>query len=238
MIHKLNILVFAIAAAFLSIGAQADDHAASSEGITGIFSFSTNNPAGVVASLSEFAETDCRKKAPVNIRLMADNWNGTESNTHSVLMTFASAEDMLSTFASFQQCEPWQKLMASSSANSTPHSEYLVRPLVAGGDTTKDAMYMIWQMRVENEPAYVEAWTQLMESQVETGDVTGAYGLWRVVGGAESDYTHLAYAGAPNPLDILSSSLQPTEAVQKFYMEVGEIRTVTRQVMNTVVGDF
>ena len=59
-----------------------------------------------------------------------------------------------------------------------------------------------------------------------------------MVGGAESDYTHLAYAGAPNPLDILGSSLQPTEAVEKFYTEVGAIRTVTRQVINMVVGGF
>jgi hypothetical protein len=206
--------------------------------VTTIVSFSTQNPAGVVGALTTFAQSDCRKNAPVNIRLMADNWNGTETNTHSVLMTFASAGDMAATFGAFAQCAPWQELMAFSAQNSTPHSQYVVRPVVAGGDTSKDGSYTVWQMRVEDEATYAKAFEKLMKEQIKNGDLAGAYGLWRVVGGSDQEVTHISFAGAPNIAELLSGSSQPTKAVQKFYSEVGDLRSVTRQVINTVAGDF
>ena len=153
-------------------------------------------------------------------------------------MTFASPGDMASTFQAFAQCAPWQELMAFSGQNSTPHSQYVVRPVVVGGDTTKDGAYTVWQMRVEDEATYAKAFEELMQEQVKNSDVAGAYGLWRVVGGSDQEVTHISFAGAPNIAELLSGSMQPTKAVQKFYSEVGELRSVTRQVMNTVVGDF
>ena len=238
MIKKLSLFCLLAGAALTSIFAQADDHTSPQNAVTSIVSFSTQNPAQVVGALTKFSQTDCRKNAPVSIRLMADIWNGTETNTHSVLMTFASPNDMAATFGAFAQCAPWQELMALSAQNSTPHSQYVVRPLVAGGDVSKDGAYTVWQMRVENEVAYAEAFEALMQEQVKNGDLNGAYGLWRVVGGADQEVTHISFAGAANLPELLSGSLQPTKAVQKFYSEVGELRSVTRQVMNTVVGDF
>jgi dihydroxyacetone kinase len=93
-------------------------------------------------------------------------------------------------------------------------------------------------MRVEDEATYAKAFEELMQEQVKNSDVAGAYGLWRVVGGSDQEVTHISFAGAPNIAELLSGSMQPTKAVQKFYSEVGELRSVTRQVMNTVVGDF
>ena len=238
MIKKLSLFCFLVAATLTSILAKADDHLAPQNAVTTIVSFATQNAAGVVRELTKFAQSDCRKNAPVNIRLMADNWNGTETNTHSVLMTFASPDDMSATFAAFGQCSPWQALMAFSAQNSKPHSQYVVRPVVVGGDTTKDGSYTVWQMRVEDEVTYAKAFEELMQEQVKNGDVTGAYGLWRVVGGTDQDVTHISFAGAPNIAELLSGGLQPTKAVQKFYSEVGDLRSVTRQVTNTVVGDF
>jgi len=224
--------------ALTAIHAKADDHLSPQDAVTTIVSFSTQNPAGVVGALTTFAQSDCRKNAPVNIRLMADNWNGTETNTHSVLMTFASAGDMAATFGAFAQCAPWQELMAFSAQNSTPHSQYVVRPVVAGGDTSKDGSYTVWQMRVEDEATYAKAFEKLMKEQIKNGDLAGAYGLWRVVGGSDQEVTHISFAGAPNIAELLSGSSQPTKAVQKFYSEVGDLRSVTRQVINTVAGDF
>jgi len=93
-------------------------------------------------------------------------------------------------------------------------------------------------MRVEDEVTYAKAFEELTKEPVKNGDVTGVYGLWRVVGGTDQDVTHISFAGAPNIAELLSGGLQPTKAVQKFYSEVGDLRSVTRQVMNTVVGDF
>ena len=238
MIKKLSPFCVLAVTALTAILAKADDHMSPQNAVTSIVSFSTQNAAGVVGALTTFAQSDCRKNAPVNIRLMADNWNGTETNTHSVLMTFASPGDMASTFQAFAQCAPWQELMAFSGQNSTPHSQYVVRPVVVGGDTTKDGAYTVWQMRVEDEATYAKAFEELMQEQVKNSDVAGAYGLWRVVGGSDQEVTHISFAGAPNIAELLSGSMQPTKAVQKFYSEVGELRSVTRQVMNTVVGDF
>jgi hypothetical protein len=77
-----------------------------------------------------------------------------------------------------------------------------------------------------------------MKEQIKNGDLAGAYGLWRVVGGSDQEVTHISFAGAPNIAELLSGSSQPTKAVQKFYSEVGDLRSVTRQVINTVAGDF
>jgi hypothetical protein len=238
MIKKLSLFSLLAAAMLTSILAKADDHINPQNALTTIVSFSTQNAAGAVAELTKFARSDCRKNAPVNIRLMADNWNGTETNTHSVLMTFASPDDMAATFAAFGQCAPWQALMAFSAQNSSPHSQYVVRPVVGGGDTSKDGAYTVWQMRVADEATYAKAFDKLMREQIKNGDLTGAYGLWRVVGGADEEVTHISFAGAPNIAELLSGSMQPTKAVQKFYSEVGELRSVTRQVVNTVVADF
>jgi hypothetical protein len=238
MIKKLSLACVLVMTALTAIHAKADDHLSPQDAVTTIVSFSTQNPAGVVGALTTFAQSDCRKNAPVNIRLMADNWNGTETNTHSVLMTFASAVDMAATFGAFAQCAPWQELMAFSAQNSTPHSQYVVRPVVAGGDTSKDGSYTVWQMRVEDEATYAKAFEKLMKEQIKNGDLAGAYGLWRVVGGSDQEVTHISFAGAPNIAELLSGSSQPTKAVQKFYSEVGDLRSVTRQVINTVAGDF
>ena len=238
MIKKLSLACVLVMTALTAIHAKADDHLSPQDAVTTIVSFSTQTPAGVVGALTTFAQSDCRKNAPVNIRLMADNWNGTETNTHSVLMTFASAGDMAATFGAFAQCAPWQELMACSAQNSTPHSQYVVRPVVAGGDTSKDGSYTVWQMRVEDEATYAKAFEKLMKEQIKNGDLAGAYGLWRVVGGSDQEVTHISFAGAPNIAELLSGSSQPTKAVQKFYSEVGDLRSVTRQVINTVAGDF
>ena len=45
-----------------------------------------------------------------------------------------------------------------------------------------------------------------MDAQIEGGFVNGAYGLWRVQGGANSDVTHIAFVPgeflAPDSLDL------------------------------------
>lgn len=232
-------LLLVLGALLFAGTAVADHHAnAESTGISTVVSFSTADPAGAVAAMKEFAASDCRKNAPATMRLTADNWNGTETNTHSLLMSFADANAMLQTFGAFQQCEAWQKLMASAAATSTPHSQYLMRSLLAEGDPSKDAMYTIWQMRVTDEAAYLKAFSKLMKAQTASGAVTGAYGLWRVVGGADAAITHVSYVGAPNPADMLGGSLQPNDDVMEFYQTVGNSRSITRQILNSVVADF
>ena len=232
-------VLFVLATLFFTGTVVADHHAnVESTAISTVVSFSTTDPASAVAAMTEFAASDCRKNAPATMRLTADNWNGTETNSHSLLMSFADAKAMLQTYGAFQQCEAWQKLIASAAANSKPHSQYLMRSLLAEGDSSKDAMYTIWQMRVTDEAAYLRAFGKLMKAQTASGAVTGAYGVWRVVGGADAEITHVSYVGAPNPVDMLGGSLRPNDDVMEFYKTVSDSRSITRQIVNSVVADF
>jgi hypothetical protein len=76
-----------------------------------------------------------------------------------------------------------------------------------------------------------------MAAQIESGDLSGGYGLWRVQGGANSDVTHLAFAGAKDMAALLANT-NPSKAFIAFQKKVASIRKVHRQNINTVVADL
>ena len=121
--------------------------------------------------------------------------------------------------------------------NADFKSQQLVRTLIAGGDYTKDTAYVVWQLNIADEAAYVSAYEKLMEAQIEGNYVNGAYGLWRVQGGANSDVTHIAFAGAENMETLLSGS-DPSKAFIAFQKKVADIRKVHRMNINAVLADL
>ena len=108
---------------------------------------------------------------------------------------------------------------------------------MAGGDYTQDGAYTVWQMNISDEAAYVSAYKKLMAAQIKEGLLNGGYGLWRVQGGANSNVTHIAFAGAKD-LSVLLSNTNPSKAFFAFQEEVAGIRKVHRQNINTVVADL
>lgn len=98
-------------------------------------------------------------------------------------------------------------------------------------------MPTVWQMNISDEAAYVSAYRKLMAAQIKEGLLNGAYGLWRVQGGANSDFTHMAFAGAKD-ISALLSNTNPSKAFLAFQEEVAGIRKVHRQNINTVVADL
>ena len=76
-----------------------------------------------------------------------------------------------------------------------------------------------------------------MAIQEKNGQVSSAYGLWRVQGGANSDVTHLAYAGAPSLAALLNNS-DPRHAFVSFQKSVAGIRKVRRMNINRVLADL
>lgn len=54
-----------------------------------------------------------------------------------------------------------------------------------------------------------------MAAQIKEGRLNGGYGLWRVQGGANSDVTHIAFAGAKD-LSALLSNTTPSKAFLAF----------------------
>ena len=202
-----------------------------------VFQFSTAEQASVVAAFSTFAQSDCRKSLPAAIRVMRDNWNGNETSTHSVIFNFADAKAISETFGKMQQCTAAANLFAVLKENTQSVSQQLVRTLVAGGDYTKDTTYTVWQTKVTDEATYVAAYEKLMAAQEKAGLINGAYGLWRVQGGADSNITHVAFLGAKN-LETRLENGTPSKAFAVFQKKVAGIRTIYRSNINLVIADL
>ena len=202
-----------------------------------IFQFSTAEQASVVAAMSTFAQSECRKSMPTAIRVMSETWNGNEAPTHSVIFNFIDAKSMTETFGKMRQCRAAGDLLAVLKEHTQPVSQLLLRTLYAGGDSTKDTAYVVWQMSVTDEATYGAAWKKALDAQVKSGLVTGAYGLWRVQGGADSNVTHIAFAGAKD-LETLLANGTPSKAYAEFIKTVAGISTVYRMNINSVVADL
>ena len=202
-----------------------------------IFQFSTAEQASVVAAMSTFAQSECRKSMPTAIRVMSENWNGNEAPTHSVIFNFIDAKSITETFGKMRQCRAAGDLLAVLKEHTQPVSQLLLRTLYAGGDSTKDTAYVVWQMSVTDEATYGAACKKALDAQVKSGLVTGAYGLWRVQGGADSNVTHIAYAGAKD-LETLLANGTPSKAMAEFQKTVAGIRTVYRMNINSVLADL
>ena len=96
---------------------------------------------------------------------------------------------MTQSFGTMNQCREWSDVAAVLSQHADFKSQQLMVTLAAGGDYTKDTVYVVWQMNITDEAAYLAAYEKLMKGRSNEGGMTGAYGLWRVQGGANSDVT-------------------------------------------------
>ena len=202
-----------------------------------IFQLETSDEASVAAALTNFAQSDCRKSMPTSIRIMAESFNGDEDITHSVIWSFPDADAVATSFATFASCRAWADTWAVLSQQADYKSNQLFKTLVAGGDYTQDGAYNVWQMSISDEATYVAAYEKLMAAQIKEGRLNGGYGLWRVQGGANSEFTHIAFAGAKD-LSALLSNTNPSKAFLDFQKKVAGIRKVHRQNINTVLADL
>ena len=202
-----------------------------------VFQVTTADEAGVAAAFTTFAASDCRKSLPTAMRIMRETWNGDEEVTHSVIWNFADAKAMTESFGAISQCRAWANTSASLSERADVKSQQLMRTLAAGGDYTQDTVYTVWQMAISDEAEYVAAYKKMMAAQVENGQVNGAWGLWRVQGGANADITHLARSGAAN-MEALLANGNPSKAYVAFQKKVADIRTIHRVNINSVLADL
>ena len=202
-----------------------------------VFQITTADEASVAAAFTTFAASDCRKGMPTAMRIMRETWNGDEEVTHSVIWNFADAKAMTQSFGAISQCRAWANASAALSERADMKSQQLMRTLAAGGDYTQDTSYAVWQMAISDEAAYVAAYKKMMDEQVKNGQVNGAWGLWRVQGGANADITHLAFSGAAN-MEALLANGNPSKAYIAFQKKVAGIRTIHRVNINSVLADL
>jgi hypothetical protein len=233
--HKIIALTLVLIVGLQTTSAYSQESTVSP--FSAVFQFSTAEQASVVAAMSTFAQSECRKSLPTAIRVISETWNGNEAPTHSVIFNFIDAKSMTETFGKMRQCRAAGDLLAVLKEHTQPVSQLLLRTLYAGGDSTKDTAYVVWQMSVTDEATYGAAWKKALDAQVKSGLVTGAYGLWRVQGGADSNVTHIAYAGAKD-LETLLANGTPSKAMAEFQKTVAGIRTVYRMNINSVLADL
>ena len=220
----------------MSLFVSADDHG-SDMSVTTYYNFSTSNQSEVVAAITKFANSDCRKEMPARIRVMQNHFNGYEEATHTVLIGYESTTDMQKSLQLMSSCDAMQELMSGMAALTKPVSQSMAIPLLTGGDVSKDTVYMVWQLSIDDEAIYLEAYGKLMKAQIEAGIVNGGWGLMRMGGGADSDITHIAYSGAQD-LTTLLQSRNPSPAFAAFQKTMAEVRTVTRLAVNFVMADL
>ena len=214
----------------------ADDHG-SDMSITTYYNFSTANQAEVVAAVTKFAASECRKDMPARMRVLQNHFNGYEEATHTVLIGYKSPADMQKSLQLMGSCDAMQELMSGMATLTEPVSQSMAIPLLTGGDISKDTVYMVWQLSIDDEATYLDAYGKLMKAQIEAGRVNGGWGLMRMVGGADNDITHISYSGAQD-LTALLQNRNPSPAFAAFQKTMTDVRTVTRLAINFVMADL
>ena len=134
----------------MSLFVSADDHG-SDMSITTYYNFSTSNQSEVVAAITKFANSDCRKEMPARMRVMQNHFNGYEEATHTVLIGYESPTDMQKSLQLMSSCDAMQELMSGMATLTKPVSQSMAIPLLTGGDVSKDTVYMVWQLSIDDE---------------------------------------------------------------------------------------
>ena len=147
------------------------------------------NPAVVVGAMDTFAASDCGKQLPADVGLMAESVNGSVTSTHFIIVSYENMADFEKTGSLLRSCPEGAIMFQEIGSGSDPVTEFAVIPIIEAGDWSK------YDMTINNESSYRSAWTELSESAVADGTVTGSYGLNRIFL-ANNEASHFVYIGA------------------------------------------
>ena len=222
---KLFILITFISSGF--IFAQSERHV-----MHVFYHMNVMNPAGVISALDKFHASDCGKKFPGDLGLMSETLNGASESTHFIIASYMTREDFQNAGALTQSCPEAATMLGSLMNSASPVSDLAIVPIIEANDWTVDGAFTKYDMRMnlENEEEYAEAWSELMESNVESGSVTSSYGLNRVLYGND-EFTHFVYIGASDFVTLTdgATELTSSKAFEKFSRKVKGMR----EVLNT-----
>lgn len=221
---KKSILVILVALAASNLFAQGKHE------MHAFYFFNVSNPAGFVAAIDKFAASDCGKRTPADIGLMAETINGSAASTHFVIASFEEVGDFAEMGALMQSCADAATMFQEMRAAAEPVSEYSVIPAIEVGDWTADSFFMKYDLNVSDAEVYAGAWTEFMEAGVANGTIKNSYGLNRVFLG-NSEATHFVYIGASDfeALVAQDASMNSSTAATTFFRKVGG----ARELLNT-----
>jgi len=117
--------------------------------------------------------------------------------------------------------------MQEIASGSDRVSESLIIPVIQVGDSSKDSVFIKYDITTSNETDYAAAWSQLMESNVAAGTVTGSYGLNRLFVGNDKA-SHFVYIGASDFATLAANQATLTSSPEyaKFAKKVSGLRDV------------
>jgi len=190
-----------------------------SQGITSIYSFKVENPNDIqtiVVEMTKHFETDFAKAGTGTIEIVDEHFNGIEKSNLSFVYKFDDVQEMQDEYARANSSEEFRKINEIILPLVKENSQTLLRSVTGGKGMGKTGVTMVFIMKVNNPPAYVNAYKELTDKMEENGKskLFTEYGLSEVFSGGQQNpgATHHAVIGAidmvslVNGLDELFSS--------------------------------
>ena len=167
------------------------------------YGISTTNPPAVVAAMDKFNASECGQKTPSSVALMAETFNGGEESTHTFVVTYEGSKVLDETLAILSTCPDYATFLTEMAEVSVPTEQNLVKAVYEQGDWTKDTVFAVFEMNIKNEEAYLTAYKTMTDKMVAKDQISGAYGVEKVVAG--TDFSHFAFIGAADTASLMET---------------------------------
>ena len=222
MIKKYTYLTLAFLLSFTLVSEETGRHE-----MHAFYFMQVSNPPAIVGAIDKFASSECGKKFPADMTLMAETINGSSPATHFLILSFETRADFQKAGQLANSCPEAAAMLQSFVASASQVRNSLNLPVAEFGDWTKDSIFLRYDVTLKNETAYIEAWTEMMNSLSTEGSVNGSYGINRAFAGNDQS-THFVYIGASDfdSLTANQQTLTTSSDFAKFSRKVGNNRTV------------
>ena len=222
MIKKYTYLTLAFMLSFTLVSEETGRHE-----MHAFYFMQVSNPPAIVGAIDKFASSECGKKFPAYMTLMAETINGSSPATHFLILSFETRADFQKAGQLANSCPEAAAMLQSFVASASQVRNSLNLPVAEFGDWTKDSIFLRYDVTLKNETAYIEAWTEMMDSLSTEDSVNGSYGINRAFAGNDQS-THFVYIGASDfdSLTANQQTLTTSSDFAKFSRKVGNNRTV------------
>ena len=222
MIKKYTYLTLAFMLSFTLVSEETGRHE-----MHAFYFMQVSNPPAIVGAIDKFASSECGKKFPADMTLMAETINGSSPATHFLILSFETRADFQKAGQLANSCPEAAAMLQSFVASASQVRNSLNLPVAEFGDWTKDSIFLRYDVTLKNETAYIEAWTEMMDSLSTEDSVNASYGINRAFAGNDQS-THFVYIGASDfdSLTANQQTLTTSSDFAKFSRKVGNNRTV------------
>jgi hypothetical protein len=198
------------------------------------FDIVASNPAGVVAAMDKFSESQTAQSGPGTVTLYQYLVNGENPATHAFVVNYPTAEAMDATNARNAMSQDWATFLTELNMVSQQAGTMMFRTLgLSRGDsasiTSPNAAGNWYFMSVSDPEEYADAWQELV---ADGNDLPGHFEtLIEVVADGTGGITHAVIRSANTMATMLNNPAQANRGWDDFIDEVEDIRTIENRVM-------